>query len=198
MHLLIFGEIMIFKLIFSIFTLLTFNFLFMDNIAQSQNSAIKCSDLLNTKVKDIDGQEVNLCKYQGKVLLIVNTASKCGFTGQYADLEKLYQKYHNQGFEILAFPSNDFLNQEPANNEEIKSFCTLNYNISFPLFAKIKVKGKEQSPLYAKLSAAKGNPQWNFQKYLISREGKVIENFAPLTSPLSAKLEKSIMAEIKR
>lgn len=170
----------------------------MDNTTQSQNSPINCPDLLDVSIKDINGKPVNLCKYQGKVLLIVNTASKCGLTGQYADLEKLYQKYHNQGFEILAFPSNDFLNQEPANNEEIKSFCTLNYNISFPLFAKISVKGKEQSPLYTKLSAQKGSPQWNFQKYLINREGKLIEKFAPFTSPLSAKLEKSIMAEINR
>jgi glutathione peroxidase len=193
---------MTFKLIVSILTLCTFNFLLMDNIAQSQTSAAvttnNCPDLLNIKVKDINGQEVNLCKYQGKVLLIVNTASKCGFTCQYADLEKLYQKYHSQGFEILAFPSNDFLNQEPAADEQIKSFCSLNYNISFPLFAKIKVKGKEQSPLYAKLSALKGSPQWNFQKYLINREGKLIEKFAPITSPLSAKIEKSIKLELNK
>jgi glutathione peroxidase len=162
--------------------------------AQSQS----CSNLLNTEVNDIDGKPVNLCKYQGKVLLIVNTASKCGFTGQYKDLEILYEKYKDKGFEILAFPSNDFASQEPGNEEQIKKFCTLSYHTTFPLFAKVHVKGKEQNELYQKLTKSKGDVTWNFQKYIVSKNGEVIKKFAPWTSPTSKSIEEIIRAELAK
>lgn len=162
------------------------------------NSNSGCSDLLNTQVKTIEGEEISLCKYQGKVLLIVNTASKCGFTKQYADLENLYDKYKADGFEVLAFPSNDFADQEPGNEEQIKKFCSANFNVTFPLHAKSHVKGKNKSDLYLKLSSAKGDVQWNFQKYLVNRKGQVIKKFAPWTSPLSPSLEDLIKEELKK
>ncbi|MDX1918707.1 MAG: glutathione peroxidase [Candidatus Caenarcaniphilales bacterium] len=152
----------------------------------------RCSGVLNHKVRDIHGGEVDLCNYQGKALLVVNTASKCGFTGQYDDLQKLYEIYHSRGFEVLAFPSNDFAAQEPGDNQQIAKFCTVNYKITFPLFAKINVKGKEQSPFYSDLEKAKGGVVWNFQKYLIDRNGKVIGKFAPWTNPMSEIIQREI------
>lgn len=157
-----------------------------------------CSSILDTKVKNINGEEVNLCQYQGKVLLIVNTASKCGFTRQYADLQKLYVKYKDSGFEVLAFPSNDFANQEPAKEEQIQKFCKSEFNITFPLFSKIHVKGKNQFELYEKLSSAKGGVQWNFQKYLINKKGQVVAKFAPWVNPLSKDIVQSIEYEVSK
>ena len=138
-------------------------------------------------VNDIDEKEVSLSKYKGKVLLIVNTASKCGLTPQYEDLEKLYLLYQNQGLEILAFPSNDFLQQEPNGNDKIKEFCKSNYNVTFPLFAKIHVKGKKIAPLFNFLTKKSENGLknaavgWNFQKFLINRKGQLVEVFSPTT-----------------
>jgi glutathione peroxidase len=160
--------------------------------------ANNCSNLLNTVVKDIDGHEVNLCKYQGKVILVVNTASRCGFTGQYGDLEKVYKKYKERGLEVLAFPSNDFAGQEPGNEEQIKKFCQINYDVSFPMFAKVHVRGREQSPIYEKLTSSKGTVQWNFQKYLINKKGQVVKKFAPWIKPISSPLETAILEELTK
>ena len=129
-----------------------------------------------------------LADYRGKVLLIVNTASKCGFTPQYKGLEELYQKYRKQGLEILGFPCDQFGHQEPGSDKEIRSFCELNYGVTFPLFSKIEVNGKNQHPLYKHLKAEAGgifgdDIKWNFTKFLVSREGKVLDRFASLTSP---------------
>ena len=130
-------------------------------------------------VKDIKGNNVSLEEYKGKVLLIVNTATKCGFTPQLGPMEELYAEFKEQGFEILAFPSNDFANQEPREGEEIAQFCMLNYNASYTIFDKIHVKGKSVAPLYKFLSTKKDNgkvgikPMWNFHKYLIDKNGKV-------------------------
>lgn len=141
------------------------------------------------KVKTIDEKEISLEEYKGKVLLIVNTASKCGLTPQYKELEEIYQSYQSQGLEILAFPCNQFLSQEPGSNEEIKNFCSLNYKTSFPLFSKIEVNGTNAHPLYKFLKKEKkgllGSEaiKWNFTKFLISREGEVLERFAPKTAP---------------
>ncbi|MGQ9818724.1 MAG: glutathione peroxidase [Candidatus Kapaibacteriales bacterium] len=152
---------------------------------------------LNLKLTDIDKKTVNLSDYKGKVLLIVNVASKCGFTPQYEGLEKLYKKYKIQGFEILAFPCNQFANQEPGSNEEIKKFCTTTYNVTFKLFDKIEVNGPNTHPLYNFLKREKpgvfGTPdiKWNFTKFLIDRNGNVIERYAPQTSPES--IEKDIV-----
>ncbi|OHD15320.1 MAG: glutathione peroxidase [Spirochaetes bacterium GWD1_27_9] len=140
------------------------------------------------KVLTIDKQEISLDKYKGKVLLIVNVASKCGFTPQYTGLEALYKKYKDTGFEILGFPSNQFMNQEPGNEEEIKNFCSLKYNVTFPLFAKIDVNGDNAAPLYKFLrKKTRGffsdNIKWNFTKFLIKKDGTIFKKYAPSVKP---------------
>ena len=139
--------------------------------------------------KNIDGDTVSLDNYRGRVLLIVNVASKCGFTPQYDGLEKLYEKYRDRGFDVLGFPSNQFLSQEPGSESEIKSFCELNYKVKFPLFSKIDVNGAHTHPLYEYLKAAQPGVlgtqkiKWNFTKFLIDRRGKPIKRYAPRTKP---------------
>ena len=144
--------------------------------------------LYDITVKDTKGKDVSLSEYKGKVLLIVNTATGCGFTPQYEGLEKLYRELHDQGFEILDFPCNQFGNQAPGTEEEIVSFCKLKYDVSFPQFKKIEVNGANESPLYTWLKSQKGgvlgsNIKWNFTKFLIDREGNVLERFAPTVTP---------------
>ena len=135
-------------------------------------------------VKDKKGNDVSLSEYKGKVLLIVNTATKSGLTPQYDALEALYEKYHDQGFEILDFPCNQFLAQAPGTVEEIDSFCTLRFNTKFPRFGKIKVNGKDADPLYVYLKEQKpGRIEWNFAKFLIDKEGNVVERVASKTKP---------------
>lgn len=139
-------------------------------------------------VKDQRGADVSLGDYRGKVLLIVNTATKCGFTPQYEGLEALYKKYKDAGFEILDFPCNQFLGQAPGSNEEIHSFCTLKYNISFKQFGKIDVNGDKADPLYKYLKeeqkgVGSNKIKWNFTKFLVDKEGKVVKRFAPTTKP---------------
>jgi glutathione peroxidase len=144
--------------------------------------------LYGFRLPDIDGRPVDLKKFKGKVLLIVNTASMCGNTRQYAGLQEMYDRYRDRGFEILAFPANHFGQQEPGTNEEIKEFCYTKYSISFPLFSKISVVGKEQHPLYRYLtqqSSFPGRAMWNFQKYLVDRSGHVIGKYDPGMNPLS-------------
>ncbi len=136
--------------------------------------------------KTIDGEEKQLSDYKGKVLLIVNVASKCGFTPQYEGLQKLYERYKDKGFVVLGFPANNFMWQEPGTDEEIKTFCTTKYNVTFDMFSKISVKGKDQHPLYAYLtneSPFPGEVKWNFQKYLVNQKGEVVAKFAPSTKP---------------
>ncbi len=148
-------------------------------------------------MKDVDGNQVSLADYKGKVLLIVNTATGCGFTPQYEGLEKLYQQYKDQGFEILDFPCNQFGNQAPGTEKEIVSFCQLNYNVTFKQFAKIEVNGANEAPLYTYLKKQKGGLlgsaiKWNFTKFLVDREGNVVDRFGSVETP--EKLEKSIKA----
>ena len=148
-------------------------------------------------VKDKKGNDVSLSEYAGKVLLIVNTATKGGLTPQYDGLEALYEKYHDQGFEILDFPCNQFAFQAPGSAEEIDSFCSLKFNTKFPRFAKIKVNGKDADPLYKYLKEQKpGRIQWNFAKFLIAKNGEVVDRFAPTDKP--EKLEKSIEEQLRR
>ena len=148
-------------------------------------------------VTDNKGSEVSLETYRGKVLLIVNTATRCGFTPQYDGLEKLYETYADQGFEILDFPCNQFAFQAPGSDEEINSFCTLRFNTKFPRFAKIKVNGKDEAPLYTFLkSQASGRIKWNFTKFLIGKDGSVAARFAPTDTPES--LEQAIQAELNK
>lgn len=183
------------------------------------------SSVYDYTVKGIEGNEVSLADYKGKVLLIVNVASKCGLTPQYEGLEALYRKYKEQGLEILAFPCNQFLGQEPGTNDEIVTFCSVNYDITFPLFDKIDVNGDEESPLYTYLKAQapfKGYPEgaedfaaqltlihqktgtgfeegdaikWNFGKFLVSRDGTTILRFEPMVSP--ADMEADIQKMLK-
>ncbi len=151
-------------------------------------------------VTDIDGNPVSMEQYKGKVLLIVNTASKCGFTPQLDDMEKLYAEYKDQGLEVLAFPSNDFGGQEPLEGAEIKQFCMTKYEAKYPIFNKIHVKGKDVDPLYYFLSKKSENgkvnsvPKWNFHKYLIDKEGRVVDYFYAITSPTSKKIKRKIEA----
>ena len=145
-------------------------------------------NVLSFSVVTIDGTKEPLSVYKGKALLIVNTASRCGFTPQYEGLEALYQKYHERGFEVLAFPANDFMHQEPGTNAEIKTFCSTKYNTTFPLFSKISVKGKSIHPLYAYLTKEtkfKGHITWNFNKFLVNPEGKVVARFGSNVEPQS-------------
>lgn len=151
--------------------------------------------LYSFTMKTIDGKDKPLSDYKGKMLLIVNVASKCGFTPQYEGLEKLYEKYKDCEFMILGFPANNFLRQEPGTNEEIKKFCTLNYGVTFDMFAKISVKGNDQSPLYKYLTeetSVAGSVKWNFQKYLVDRSGNVVAKFSPGTEPLDKEVTTKI------
>lgn len=145
-------------------------------------------NIYDYQVKDAKGNMVSMKNYQGKVLLIVNTATGCGFTPQYEGLQNLYDKYHDQGFEILDFPCNQFANQAPGTEEEIISFCQIRYKTTFPLFAKINVNGEKEEPLYKFLKAQQkgmlgSRIKWNFTKFLIDRNGNVVERFAPTETP---------------
>jgi glutathione peroxidase len=157
--------------------------------------------VLDREFRRLAGQErVNLAEaYGGKVLLVVNTASKCGLTPQYEGLEALHQKYSAQGFAVLGFPSNDFMGQESGTEAEIQEFCTLTYGVKFPMFEKVVVRGSEATPLYRELAAATGDqPGWNFHKYLIGRDGEVVASFGSRTKPdapeVVAAIEKAIAA----
>ncbi|MCX7044763.1 MAG: glutathione peroxidase [Candidatus Sumerlaeota bacterium] len=154
-------------------------------------------------MKNIDGQDVPLSEYKGKALLIVNVASKCGFTPQYEGLQALYEKYKDKGFLVLGFPANNFLWQEPGSDEDIKQFCSLKYNVSFPMFAKISVSGKDQHPLYQYLTSKKINPEfsgkitWNFNKFLINRQGKIAARFGSRTTPEAPEVTQAIEKALK-
>jgi len=145
-------------------------------------------------VEDIEGKPFELAQLKGKKVLVVNTASKCGFTPQYEGLERLYRTYGDENFMIIGFPSNDFLRQEPGSNEEIATFCSTTYNVSFPMMAKISVKGRRKHPLYKWLTEKSENGlknskvSWNFQKYLIDEEGALVGHFSPKTKPESQEI----------
>lgn len=161
------------------------------------------SNLLDIPLKDIDGKATSLKAYQGKVMLVVNVASRCGFTPQYKGLEALHRKFKEQGFTVLGFPSNDFGGQEPGTTAEIKEFCSTNYDVTFPMFDKVKVKGEGKHPLYAALTGQSspfpGDVGWNFGKFLIGADGKILARFDSRVSPESADLisavEKALAAK---
>ncbi len=166
--------------------------------ARPQASPKKPTSVLDFTVKDIDGKDVPLAKFQGKVLLLVNTASQCGYTPQYKELQEIYQKYKDQGFEVLAFPANEFGAQEPGTDEQIKQFCSTRYKVSFPLFSKMVVKGKGIHPLYEYLTSEATNPKyagpipWNFAKFLVNRKGEVVARFEPGVKPDSSELTTAV------
>lgn len=161
------------------------------------------TSILDIPLKDIDGKDTSLKAYQGKVLLVVNVASRCGLTKQYKELQALHEKYKDQGFSVVGFPCNDFGAQEPGTNEEIKTFCSTKYQVSFPLFDKLHVKGEQQHPLYTALTgkdgAFPGDVKWNFGKFLIGKDGKPLQRFEPRTTPddaaVVAAIEKAIAAK---
>ncbi len=150
-------------------------------------------NIYDINVKDIDGKEISMSKYKGKTLLIVNVASNCGFTPQYEGLQELYETYKDKDFMVLGFPSNEFSNQEPGDEEEIKSFCSLTYNVKFDMFSKVEVNGENESLLFKYLKEQESGLfgsekiKWNFTKFLINKDGKVINRYAPITKPLSLK-----------
>jgi glutathione peroxidase len=156
------------------------------------------------KAKDIGGTERSLSEFAGKVLMIVNVASKCGFTPQYKGLQAMYTRYRERGFEVLGFPTNDFMHQEPGTDAEIQAFCSLTYGVTFPMFAKITVKGKGMHPLYAFLTDKETNPQfggkitWNFNKFLIDRTGAIIGRFDSKDEPLGDKIPRMVEEALGR
>ena len=155
---------------------------------QEKNTAVT-KNLYDFKAKSIDGKEINMSQYKGKVVLIVNTASKCGFTPQYEGLEALYKKYESKGLVILGFPCNQFMSQEPSNEAEIAKFCSNKYNVTFQMFSKIDVNGDNTHPLYKYLKTVLGGTmgddiKWNFTKFLLDRNGKPVKRFAPTVKPV--------------
>ena len=159
----------------------------------------KVSDVLNYTMNSLDGKPVNLAKYQGNVVLMVNVASECGYTPQYEGLQALHKKYAARGLRVLGFPSNDFGGQEPGSNGEIQDFCKKNYGVEFDMFSKIKVLGNDKAPLYKTLTSTpkfSGDVSWNFEKFLIGRDGQVIGRYKSPVEPLSAELTKAIEAAL--
>ena len=171
---------------------LIFSLMIITSLAFSQKS------FYDFKVKDIDGKDFNLSSLKGKKVLVVNTASKCGNTPQYKDLESLYKEYGNQKFVIIGFPANNFGAQEPGTDTDIKAFCTANYGVTFPMMSKISVKGDDMAPLYKWLTSKQLNGvkdsevKWNFQKYLVDENGNLVAVFAPPVDPLSEEILKAI------
>jgi len=169
-----------------------------DTVKEPTKVSAQTSGPLDFTVKTIDGKEQKLSDYKGKVVLLVNVASKCGLTPQYTALESTYEKYKDKGFVIIGFPANNFGGQEPGTNEEIKQFCTSKYKVTFPMFAKIVVKGDGIDPLYKFLTAKETDPtyageiKWNFTKFLVGRDGKVVARFEPKTTPTSKEVTEAI------
>jgi len=164
-------------------------------------SLFAASGIYGFTLNSIDGKPAPLADYKGKVVLVVNVASQCGYTPQYSALEATYEKYKDKGFVILGFPANNFGAQEPGTNEEIKTFCTRKYSVTFPMYAKISVKGPDQAPLYTYLTkdtgpGITGDIKWNFTKFLIDRSGRVVNRFEPATEPDNAEVLVAIEAAL--
>jgi len=165
-------------------------------------SLFAASGIYNYTLNSIEGKPAPLAEYKGKVVLIVNVASQCGYTPQYSALEAVYEKYKDQGFVILGFPANNFGAQEPGTNEEIKTFCTRKYSVTFPMYAKISVKGADQAPLYSYMTketgaGISGDIKWNFTKFLVDRDGKVVQRFEPAVTPDSKEVTGAIEKQLK-
>jgi glutathione peroxidase len=166
--------------------------------------ATRSGSALDFKMESLDGKPVELSKYHGKVVLIVNVASKCGLTPQYKALEAVYEKYNKNGFVILGFPANNFGKQEPGTNEEISEFCSKNYGVKFDMFSKISVKGDDQCALYQYLTSKQTDPKfagpitWNFEKFLINRKGEIVARFPPRTKPDAPQVLKAIETELQK
>jgi glutathione peroxidase len=162
-------------------------------ILASPMVAAVCPPLLDLKLPTLTEDAASLCRYQGKVLLVVNTASQCGYTPQYAGLEELYRRYRDKGLVVIGFPSNDFGGQEPGSNKEIAQFCELNYGVSFPMFAKSAVAKGAINPFYERLAlASNSRPRWNFHKYLVDRKGEKVLAYATAVTPTDPKFVKDV------
>jgi glutathione peroxidase len=167
------------------------------NQAQASPSSAGCPALLNQTFAQLqDDEPRSLCEFQGKVVLVVNTASFCGFTQQYEGLEALYRNYKDQGLVVLGFPSNDFGNQEPGSNQQIAEFCSNTFSVRFPMFAKTKVRGPGANPLFAELARLAEAPGWNFHKYLIGRDGRLVSSYSSAVSPNSRRLRSDLQAAL--
>ena len=168
----------------------TMVFMLMSLSWPKESSAMSCPKLLSQQFLRLQDEATqDLCQYSGKVILVVNTASYCGFTSQYDDLEKIYAKYKDQGFVVLGFPTNDFGKQEPGNNKEIAEFCHNTYGVKFPMFAKTTLSGPDSNPLFKNLIEKTGTkPRWNFYKYMIDRQGNPVDSFNSMTSPSNKKI----------
>ena len=191
------------KKIFLLTIIICLSFFTISNNSQDKKEIKNMNtNIYNFKVKNIEKKDVNLSEYKDKVLLIVNVASECGFTPQYKGLEAIYEKYKAQGFEILAFPCNDFGKQEPGTNEEIKNFCSTNYNVTFQLFNKIKVLGEEKEAIYKILTdntvTGTSDVKWNFEKFLIDRNGNVVSRFRSKIIPEGKEITSAIETELKK
>ena len=180
-------------LVRSIFTLIVAALVTSASAAPSNAAESPCPSVLDHKLVSLQGEPVSLCQFSGKVLLVVNTASECGYTPQYEGLERLYRRYRDNGLAVLGFPANDFGGQEPGSNKEIEQFCRLNYGVTFPMFAKTSVVGARANPLYRELAARTGNPpRWNFHKYLLDRTGQPIAVFESVVEPTDLRLTSQI------
>jgi glutathione peroxidase len=189
------------KIIFTILLITSLQLFAQDNSTKNNKGESSMDSINDITVLDMNNKGVKLSEYNGKVLMIVNVASECGYTKQYAGLQEVYEKYNQQGFEILAFPCNDFGGQEPGTNEQIQNFCSSKFGVSFKLFDKIKVLGEDKSPLYERLInnsvTEKGDVKWNFEKFLISKEGKIVNRFRTKVEPNSEELISAIEKELK-
>ncbi len=190
------------KIIFVIMLLTVSQLIAQDNSTNNKKDTGSMDNINDITVLDMNNKEVKLSDYNGKVLMIVNVASECGSTPQYKGLEEIYKEYNPKGFEILAFPCNDFGGQEPGTNEQIQNFCSSKYNVTFRLFDKIKVLGKDKSPLYERLTnnsvTEKGDVKWNFEKFLISKDGKIVKRFRTKVEPTSEEIISAIERELNK
>lgn len=178
------------------------NLLFAGMLLLAAGSLFAAAGLFDFTLPSIDGKPAPLAQYRGKVILLVNVASRCGYTPQYTALEAIYEKYKDQGFVILGFPANNFMGQEPGTNKEIKTFCSSKYNVTFPLYGKVSVKGDDQTPLYQYLTkdanpSLAGDIKWNFTKFLVDRNGHVVARFEPKVTPDSPEVVSAIEKLLK-
>lgn len=173
-----------------------------EKISSFQEGKISMDNINDITVLDMNNNKIKLSDYHGKVLMIVNVASECGYTKQYAGLQKIYEKYNPKGFEILAFPCNDFGGQEPGTNEQIQNFCSSKFGVTFKLFDKIKVLGDERSPLYDRLInnnvTENGDVKWNFEKFIISKDGKIVARFRTKVEPASDEVISAIETQLEK
>jgi glutathione peroxidase len=180
----------------------TFSILLLFSCTSLDTSPVQAASLYDFTVQSIEGDSVSLSRYENQVLLVVNVASQCGYTPQYRDLEKLFKEYRQKGFAILAFPANNFGGQEPGTNGEIKDFCERNYGVTFDLFSKISVLGTDQHPLYKYLTSQNpefaGDVKWNFEKFLISRDGRIVGRFRSAVKPFSEELIAALERAIRK